>query len=267
MFKIIGELINSTRKNIRTAVENRDADYIRGLAEKQIAAGAYWVDVNGGARSGHEEEDMSWLIDMVQEISGETPLSLDSSDPAVLRMAYDKARVKPLINSISLETKRWDGLASFLEGKDCDVLALCMDDTGLPKTVDEALIRAEKLVTGLDKIGFKTDSIYIDPLIQPISTDVTKGVMAMESVSRIMAAFPGVHTTCGASNISYGMPQRRVINRYFMAMLIANGLDCAITDPLDEKMIEAIVTAEMLVGHDRFCRSYITHARAGKINA
>ena len=158
-------------------------------------------------------------------------------------------------------------MAPFLKDRDCDILALCMDDSGLPKTLEEITARAEKLVTGLNELGFPNNRIYIDPLIQPISTDVSKGVISMNAVSGIMEKFPGVHTCCGLSNISFGLPQRRVVNRYFLALMIAAGLDSAILDPLDGKMIEAALTAEMLVGRDRFCRGYLTAARAGKIEA
>ncbi|MFH1135283.1 MAG: dihydropteroate synthase [Pseudomonadota bacterium] len=267
MFKIIGELINTTRKKVKEAAEARDAAFIRDLAERQVRAGAAFIDVNGGGRAGHELETMSWLLDVVQEASGDVPLSLDSNDPAVLRLACEKVLVTPLINSISLETGRWNGLSSFLNGRDCDVLALCLDDSGLPKTLRDILDRAEKLIHGLNELGFPNHRIYIDPLIQPIATDATKGRTVMTAVTSIMEMFPGVHTCCGLSNISFGLPQRRVVNRYFLALMISAGLDSAILDPLDGKMMEAVWTSEMLVGRDRFCRNYLGAARAGGIEA
>ena len=265
MFKIIGELINTTRKSVMEATAGRNAAFIQELAKKQIDAGADWIDVNGGARVGHEEQDMTWLLEVVQEVSGDVALSVDSNNPDILAMAYKKARIKPMINSISLERKRWEGLSPFLKGKDCDILALCMDDKGLPKSLNNLLERADRLVSGLKEIGFAHESIYIDPLIQPISTDITKGKMAMEAVAEIMKRYPGIHTVCGASNISFGMPLRRRINRYFITMMIANGLDTAILDPLDGKTMEAVMTANMLAGGDRFCMSFLNAVRAGKI--
>jgi len=267
MFKIIGELINNTRKKVNEAVAGKDASFIQDLAKQQIEAGADWVDVNGGARSGQEEEDMNWLLDVIQEVSGDTPLCVDSNTPEIHAMAYEKVQVRPLINSISLETNRWDGMAPFLKDKDCNILALCMDDTGLPKSIDDIMARVDRLVKGLAELGFEHNAIYIDPLIQPIATDVTKGKMAMDAVAGIMGRYPGIHTTCGASNISYGMPQRRLINRRFIAMMIAHGLDSAIINPLDGKTIETIMTADMLVGRDRFCRSFLKAVRSGKIGS
>jgi 5-methyltetrahydrofolate--homocysteine methyltransferase len=265
MFKIIGELINTTRKNIQEAALKKDVAFIQGIVKRQIEAGADWVDVNGGGRAGHEEEDMNWLLDVIQEVSGDTPLSLDSPDPRILTMAYEKANVRPMINSISLESNRWNSLLSFLKGKECDVVALCMDDTGLPKSVEDILTRTERIVSGLAEAGFSRDSIYIDPIIQPVSTDITKGKMALVAVSKIMEKFSGIHTTSGLSNISFGLPKRRIINRFFLSMMVAYGLDSAILDPLDQKMIEAIKTVDMLAGNDGYCRNFLTAVRAGQI--
>ena len=265
MFKIIGELINTTRKAIKEAAAKKDVALIQEIVKRQIEAGATWIDVNGGGRAGHEEEDMNWLLDVVQEVSGDTPLSLDSPDPKILTMAYKKVNVRPMINSISLESNRWNSLLSFLKGKECDVIALCMDDTGLPKSVEDILSRTERIVSGLTDTGFSWDSIYIDPIVQPISTDITKGKVALLAVSKIMEKFEGIHTTSGLSNISFGNPKRRLINRFFLSMMIAYGLDTAILDPLDQKMIEAIKTADMLAGNDDYCRNFLTAVRAGKI--
>jgi cobalamin-dependent methionine synthase I len=266
MFKIIGELINTTRKKIYKAVVGKDAPFIQDLVKRQIEAGAHWIDVNAGARHGHEEEDMVWLLDVVQEVSGDTPLCVDSNTPEIHAMAYEKVNFKPLINSISLESDRWDGMAPFLKDKDCDILALCMDNTGLPKSLNDILERADRLVKGLSDLGFENNDIYIDPLVQPIATDITKGKIVMSAVAGIIDRYPGIHTTCGASNISYGMPQRRVINRRFITMMIGHGLDSAILDPLDGKTMETIMTADMLVGRDRFCRNFLNAVRSGKID-
>jgi cobalamin-dependent methionine synthase I len=266
MFKTIGELINTTCKKIYESVVAKDGSFIQDLVEQQIEAGAHWIDVNAGARHGHEEEDMNWLLNVVQEVSGDTPLSVDSNTLDIHEMAYKRVNVRPLINSISLERDRLDGMAPFLNDKDCDILALCMDNTGLPKSLDEILERADRLVNGLSDLGFENSDIYIDPLVQPIATDITKGKMVMDAVAEIMDRYPGIHTTCGASNISYGMPKRRFVNRHFITMMKGHGLDSAIIDPLDGKTIEAIMTTDMLVGRDRFCRNFLNGVRSGKID-
>jgi 5-methyltetrahydrofolate--homocysteine methyltransferase len=266
MFTVIGERINTTLKKVKAAVETRDADYIREDVKKQTEAGATYIDVNGGARIGHEEEDMRWLLEVVQEAT-ELPLCLDSPDPAILEMAYGLVKQKPMINSISLEKDRFEPMINYLQGKECRIIALCMDDSGMPKTVDDIVSRATSLVAELEKIGFTRDDIFIDPLIQPMSVDVTNGRTAMEAIKRIMTDLKGVHTTGGLSNISYGLPQRRIINRCFLAMMISHGFDSAIMDPLDRDIMAMTATADMLAGNDPFCMNYIKGVRAERIIA
>jgi len=214
MFEVIGERINTSRKLVQAAVAERNADYIIDDVKKQLEAGANFIDVNAGARIGHETEDMKWLIDTIQPIAT-VPLTLDSPDPAVLEMAFKMVEKAPMINSISLEKERFEAMMPFLEGKDCRVIALCMDDGGMPNSSDDILGRAKGLVEELNKIGIPTASIYVDPLVQPISTDSNKGVMVLDAVRAIKAQFPEVHITGGLSNISYGLPQRHIQNLCF----------------------------------------------------
>jgi 5-methyltetrahydrofolate--homocysteine methyltransferase len=266
MFVIIGERINTSRKAVFEAVEQRDAPYIQGDVKRQEDAGATYIDVNAGARIGHEIEDMIWLIEVIQEAVN-LPLALDSPDPNVLEKVWSLVKQPPMVNSISLEKKRYEPLLAFLEGKACSVIALCMDDDGMPKGVQDVVERAGRLVEGLEGIGLKRDGIYVDPLIQPISTDITKGLMAMECVQGIMKEYPGVHIACGLSNVSYGLPQRKFVNRVFLSLLMAAGVDGAIIDPLDDKMMAVLKTTQMLLGQDQYCMNYIRAARAGKIVA
>ena len=240
--------------------------HVRTHVKKQIEAGATYIDVNAGARIGHEMEDMRWLLKTINEVAS-VPLCLDSPDPTVLEAAYQMVKDTPMINSISLENERYEAMRPFLTGKDCKVVALCMDDSGTPDSADQVVDRAGRLVEGLETVGIKRENIYIDPMIQPISTDITKGLMAMESVRRIMEENPGVHTVCGLSNISYGLPQRKTINRTFLALLMAAGLDGAIVDPLDNKIMATLKTALMLLGKDDYCLNYIQSVRSGQIVA
>jgi cobalamin-dependent methionine synthase I len=266
MFCVIGERINTSRPAVREATENRDEDYIRDDVKKQQAAGATYIDVNAGARIGHEAEDMEWLLGVIQPVV-DIPICLDSPDPAVLETAYGMVSKRPMINSISLETERFEVMLPFLEGKDVSVIALCMDDTGLPLDADDVVARAKKLAGSLEQAGIARDRIYVDPLIQPISTDQTKGLMTLEAVRRIAADLPGIHFTCGLSNISYGLPQRRVVNRNFLSLLMGVGLDGAILDPLDDAIMAVVKTTEMLLGNDEYCMGYLDAVRAGQIQA
>ena len=264
MFEVIGERINTSRKLVQEAVSNRNADYIIDDVKKQQEAGAAFIDVNAGARIGHEEEDMKWLLDTIQPAVS-IPLALDSPDPAILEMAYQMVNQTPMINSISLEKERFDTMMPFLKDKDCKVIALCMDDTGMPKSSEDIMGRADTLVQELDAIGIQTPSIYIDPLVQPVSTDSNQGVMVLNAVKGIKTKYPEVHITGGLSNISYGLPQRKIINRTFVSLMMGVGMDSAILDPLDTKLMAAISTTDMLLGKDEFCTNYITQVRAEEI--
>ncbi len=266
MFQVIGERINTSRKKVQAAVAERDADYIRMDVGQQIKAGADFIDVNAGARIGHEQADMQWLLKVIGPATT-VPLCLDSPDPAILEMAYAMVDKPPMVNSISLEKDRFDTMMPFLKGKDCKIIALCMDDAGMPASSDEIVARAENLVSALESINFPQDTIYIDPLVQPISTDITKGNMVLDAVRQIKARFPDVHITGGLSNISYGLPERQIINRTFVALMMAAGMDAAIVDPLDTRIMATIKTADMLLGHDDFCMAYLKAVRAGTIKS
>lgn len=264
MFEVIGERINTSRKLVREAVENRDKAYIIADVEQQQATGASYIDVNAGARIGHEEADMKWLLDVIQPAVS-IPLTLDSPDPAILEMAFARVEKQPMINSISLEKERFESMMPFLDKKDCKVIALCMDDSGMPRSSTDIFDRAERLITQLNTIGIPTTNIYVDPLVQPISTDTTKGLMVLDAVRDIKKAFPDVHITGGLSNISYGLPQRHMINRTFIALMMDAGMDSAIVDPLDIQIMATIQTADMLLGNDSFCMEFLKGVRSGRI--
>lgn len=266
MFQVIGERINTSRKKVQAAAVDRDVSYIQQDVINQQNAGTHFIDVNGGARIGHEEEDMQWLLETIAPVAT-VPLCLDSPDPAILEMAYSIVNEQPMINSISLERERFDAMMPFLKGKKCKVIALCMDDSGMPNSSGDIFNRAQQLVSELEGIGMTQDDIYLDPLVQPISTDSNKGTMVLNAVRQIKEKFPEVHITGGLSNISYGLPERKIINRTFVTLMMAAGMDSAIIDPLDAKIMATITTADMLNGKDNFCMNYLKGVRAGVIKS
>lgn len=264
MFIVVGERINTSRKGVQKAVESGDRDYIRNEAVQQEASGASYLDVNSGTQIGNEKESILWLIDTIQACA-KIPLCLDSPDPEVLMMAYKKVNQKPMINSISLEENRYEPMMFFLKGKDCKVIALCLNDDGMPNTAHDVVKNAGTLIKSLEDIGVKREDIYIDPLVQPIGTDCRKGVMVMEAISAISKTFQGVHFMCGLSNISFGLPERKIINRHFLSLMMASGLDGAILDPMDTNLMTTLLTTEMLLGKDNYCMNFIKSVRSGVI--
>jgi 5-methyltetrahydrofolate--homocysteine methyltransferase len=169
-----------------------------------------------------------------------------------------------MINSISLEKERYEALLPIVSGTDFKVVALCMSDKGMPQTVDERLTIADELINSLVKNKVTLENIYVDPLVQPLSTDVRFGIEFLNSIEIIMKTFPGIHTVCGLSNISYGLPERKFLNQTFMVMAITKGLDGAIVDPLDKKMMAAIIAGEALAGKDEWCANYLAAYREKK---
>ncbi len=259
---IIGELINASRKAIKAAIEAGDAEAIQKVATDQAEAGADYIDVNAGIFVGKEPEYLKWLVETVQQAT-DKPCAIDSPDPLAIEAAFDAHQGMPMINSISLEKDRYDKLMPIIAGTDMKVIALCMSDEGMPQTVDDRMKIADELVNRLIKNNVKLENIFVDPLVQPVSVDNTFGVEFINAIEKIVTTFPGIHTACGLSNISYGLPARKFMNQTFMTMAIAKGLDGAIINPLDKKMMANIIAAEALSGKDNFCMNYLKAFRAG----
>jgi len=261
---IVGELINSSRKPIKAAVEAQDAEEIQKIAKDQHDHGADFIDVNAGTFVGKESEYMQWLIQTVQE-TVEAPCCIDSPDPKVVEAAASVHKGTPMINSISLEKERYDALLPVIAGTDLKVIALCMSDKGMPETKDDRVAIADELINSLVKNNVAIENIFVDPLVQPISTKDSYGMEFMNAIEAIMTGFPGVHTICGLSNISFGLPERKLINQTFAVMAIAKKLDSAIINPLDKRMMANIIAAETLAGKDEYCSNYLTAYREDRL--
>lgn len=253
---IVGELINASRKQIGAAIESQNKATIQQIAKEQSANGADYIDVNAGVFVGKEAEYLKWLVATVQE-AVDTPCCIDSPDPSAIEAGLSVHRGAPMINSISMEKERYHALMPIIAGTDYKVVALCMSDTGMPETADARMAIAEELVNNLVKNHIPLENIYVDPLVQPLSTNDSFGTEFINSIAMIKQQFPGIHTVCGLSNISYGLPERMLVNQTFMVLAINSGLDGAIVNPLDKKMMAAIITAETLLGKDEWCEAYL----------
>ncbi len=262
---IIGELINASRKSIAEFIKIQDADAIKKVAQDEFEAGANYIDVNAGIFVDKEAEYLQWLVKNVQE-AVDTPCAIDSPDPNAIEKALSIHKGTAMINSISLESQRYERLLPLVAGTDLKVIALCMSDEGMPETTSERLEIADKLINGLVKSNVSIENIFVDPLVQPVSTKDTFGVEFLDAVDEIMKRFPGVHTACGLSNISYGLPVRSFLNQTFAVMAIAKGLDGLIINPLDKKMMANIIAAESLAGRDRYCTKYLKSYRKKKFD-
>jgi cobalamin-dependent methionine synthase I len=260
--EIIGEKINGTRKRVAQAIAERDAAFIQDLACKQAEAGSAWLDVNAGTHPQREPDDLVWLIETVQAVV-DTPLCLDSANPQALAVAIRAVRRTPMINSISGEPQRLAGVLPLAAEHGCGVIALAMDATKIPETSEARVAVIHTVLDATRAAGIPDERIYVDPLAMTISTNTQSGLIFLDTLRAVRAAYPEVHFSAGLSNISFGLPARSFINRAFLTLAVAAGLDCAILDPLDQELKAALLAAELVLGRDRYCLNYTRAYRAG----
>jgi cobalamin-dependent methionine synthase I len=260
--RIIGEKINGTRKRVGQAIAERDADFIKELAQKQTAAGSTWLDVNAGTHPDREPDDLIWLIETIQSVV-ETPLSLDSANPKALKIAIQVVKKTPMINSISGEPDRLANILPIVAEHDCPVIALAMDEKKIPETSAKRFDVIKKIISEAAAHGVPVSNLYIDPLAMTISTNTESAMIAFETMRLVRQEFPEAHLTIGLSNISFGLPGRSFVNRFFLSLAIQAGLDSAIMDPLDREIQAAILATDLILGKDKHCLNYIRASRKG----
>ncbi|MBI2848584.1 MAG: dihydropteroate synthase [Chloroflexi bacterium] len=263
---IVGEAINGTREKVGRAILARDDQFFRHLARSQIKRGAHMLDLNAGVSGGQEAEDLIWLVKVVQQET-ELPLLLDSSNAAALGAALAVFEGKPVINSITAEKKTLDPLLPVLAEHRCGVVALCLGEEGIPPTPDARLTVASDLVDRLSDVGVAPADIYVDPLILTVATRGEAGIVALKTLELVKKHLPQVQTIGGVSNVSFGLPHRGLLNRTFLAMALALGLDAAIVDVLDDSLMASLFAAEALLGTDKWCRRYLKAYRQGLLPA
>jgi len=263
--KVIGERINDSKARVKQAVSERDEEFIRDLAQRQVEAGVDWLDVSAGGVPKREPQDLVWLVQTVQE-AVDVPLCLDSANPIALAAAMEEVRQPPLINSISGEKARLHGILPLVRDADCSIIALAMDDRGVPSSVEDRLTAIQSLLGELHGAGVADERIYVDPLVAAVAADIESGRVALDTMRAVRGEFPDVHIVSGLSNVSFGLPVRSLINRSFLTLALEAGLDTAILDPLDRELRKALLAAEVVLGHDRYCLNYTRAYRAGLLN-
>jgi 5-methyltetrahydrofolate corrinoid/iron sulfur protein methyltransferase len=264
--KIIGEKINGTRKAVGAAIANRDAEFIQNLAKKQADGGAYWLDVNAGTHPDREVADLLWLIELIQSVT-DVPLSLDSANPKALSAAIGQVKQTPLINSISGEPDRLNNVLPIVAQHGCDVIALAMDDKGIPDSVAGRMAVVHRLLEATRAANVPDEKVYVDPLVMTIATNTECGVITLDTIRAVRAEFPQVHISLGLSNVSFGLPVRSLVNRTFLTLAIAAGMDTAIVDPNDRELKAALFATDLLLGYDKHCLNYTRAYRKGLLEA
>ena len=264
--QVIGESINGTIQKVGEAILNRNDLFLRELARTQYECGAHILDVNAGVAEGNEVEDLPWLVDIFQK-EVPIPLMIDSANPEALKAALAVYRHSdpPILNSISGEKEKWDKLFPVIKQKKCKAVVLCMDDQGIPKTIEERGRIAAKLFHQLTQADISPDNIYFDPLALSVAVEPEAALVTLETLKKIRLDFPQSHTICGVSNVSMGLPGRRLINRIFLTMAIYAGLDTFLINVRDQTLLSAIYASKVLVNQDPYCLEYLQAYRQKKI--
>jgi cobalamin-dependent methionine synthase I len=264
---IIGEKLNSSIPSSKAIIEQKDTQAVKDIAAAQKDAGADFIDINAGMFMSKEPEYLAYLAETVgKELS--LPLSVDTPSVAAARAALEAAGTKGnIINSVTTQKDRLEGMTSLACEYGCGVVALCSPESGMEDTVQTRLKIADKLVNYLVSKGIAESDIYIDPMLKPIGAEGTAGTDALDTISKLRGLFPQCHISCGISNLSFGLPKRRILNRAFTVAAIAAGLDAAIVDPLDKALVSLAAAAEVIAGRDEYCMEYIEKCRSGEIDA
>jgi cobalamin-dependent methionine synthase I len=261
---IIGERINSTRKAVRDALDNRDAEFLVDEVLRQLEAGASAIDINAAALHEGEREALKWAIPFLQE-QFKIPFSIDTPNPASMESGLKVHQGQAILNSLTGESSRIMELLPLIKQFRPRTIILCMDDSGLPQTPEQELSIAQKMAELMDREGIDLSDIFLDPLVRPIGVYPESGRLFLDSLTLIKENLPQVNTIAGVSNVSFGMPGRKLINRSFLTLAMGRGLDAAILDPLDKEIISAVKASRALLGHDPAMREYLEFIRSSKI--
>jgi 5-methyltetrahydrofolate--homocysteine methyltransferase len=258
---IIGERINPTgRKKLMAALQEGNLDVVRTDAKAQIEAGAAILDVNAGVPGADEPALMEQIIKAVRKVT-DAPLCIDSPNPKTLEAGLSAYDGKALINSVNGETKSLNGILPLVKEYEAAVIGLTMDDDGIPQTAEDRLKVAEKIIERAASLGIPQQDIIIDPLVLTVGADQQAGRTTLLA-ARLIATKLGVNIAMGASNVSHGLPDRPIINAAFLAMAVACGLSCPITNPLSPSVREAILASNLLMGHDEWAMNWMTYYRS-----
>ncbi len=259
-FVIIGERINPTgRKKLAAEMAVGDFERVRADAIAQVQAGAQMLDVNAGIPLADEPAILAEAIRIVQGVV-DVPLSIDSSIIKALEAGLKAYQGKPLVNSVTAEDERLEIVLPLVAEYHAAVIGISNDETGISEDPDVRFSIAKKIVERAEAYGIPRQDVLIDPLVMPIGAVRTAGTAVFAIVRRVREEL-GVNTVCGASNVSFGLPDRATLNATFLAMAIAAGMTCAITNPLEEHIRKAILAADVMMGVDENCEAWLRAQR------
>jgi len=254
---IIGELINGMYQNIGRAIKEHDKPVIQKCALEQVQAGADALDVNCGPASRQPLSDIQWLIETIQEVT-DKPLSLDSSKPKVIESGLQVIKNRPIINSTTADPEKLEVLVALAKQYKAKLIGITISSKGIPQNKDQRLELAAAIVATCVEQDFSVEDLFLDPIVLPVNVAQAQMKDILESIREFkIISEPSPKTIVGLSNVSQGTCVRSLINRTFLTMAVAYGLDAAILDPKDKELMDAAITAELILNKQIYCDSYL----------
>jgi len=258
-FVVIGEKLNPTgRKKLAAALQEENYDYVRELAKKQIDAGADALDVNVGMAGTDDEVFLPKVVKILVD-EFDIPLCLDSPNPKALAAALPLVRGRALVNSVNGEERSLEAVLPLVKEHNAAVIGLTIGEGGISNDPEERLAAAGKIIERARKLDIPLEDIIIDPLVMTVGADSNAALVTLTTIELVKREF-GVNINLGASNVSFGLPERDVINQAFLALAIGAGATCAITDPMKYSL--AIKAIDLLRGRDSYGMKYLKYYRA-----
>jgi 5-methyltetrahydrofolate corrinoid/iron sulfur protein methyltransferase len=261
---IIGELLNGMYKNVGKAIVEKDKGAIQRIARAQIEAGADALDLNCGPVSKDQAADLKWLIQAVQEVTDRI-ICIDSSKPKVIEEVIKVAKNKTIINSTTADLEKLEILVPLAKQYNSGLIALSINKKGIPQNKEQRLELAANIISFCMEKDFPVTDLYLDPVVMPVEAAQAQLKEIIEAIREFkLLCDPQPKTVIGLSNISQGMLDRSLVNRIFLVMAQSAGLDAAIVDPLDEKLMSEMITAELILNKQIYCKAYIEAYRKSK---
>ncbi len=254
---IIGELLNGMYKQVGKAIVDKDKKAIQKIAKEQLAQGANFLDLNIGPVAKDPVEAMKWLTETIQEVT-DAPLCFDSTRPLVIEAGLKLAKSRAMINSTSADDEKLNVLLPLAKKYNAQIIGLTMDKTGVPRDRYKRSELALKIISSCLEHGLALEDVYIDPIVLPVNVAQPQAAEVLESIREFkVISDPPPKTVVGLSNVSQGTCARNLINRTFLVMAVAAGLSAAIVDPLDKELMDAMITAELILNKNIYCDSYL----------
>lgn len=261
---IIGEKLNGSIPAVKEAINNRDEEFIKNRAKIQADCNADYIDVCASVSEDMEVETLKWMIELVQEVT-DVPICIDSPSQYSCVAAIPFCKKEGIVNSVSLEGDKIDTIFPVIANTKWQCVALLCDDKGIPNSVERRMEVFENIMAKAKEYNIDPSRLHIDPLVVTLGTDETALTTFVECCIRIKKQYPTIHITSGLSNISFGLPARKLINQAFMILARNAGMDSAIVDPTNRDMLGLIYATEALLEEDEFCLEYISAYREGLI--